>query len=243
MDDPVGSAGTAPTTPLDALQVMASSDVMIGATLRHIEMYTMRGLLTILWHEPPEGATRRPGALVLCGGAMGGLLGPGDALYHRLGVEWSARGVPVLRVSYRKPNDLDMCRVDVAAAVQLAIGGAGADRVVLMGHSFGGAVAIGVGVGLNDMTAGVATFATQSAGCELAAGLRGVPLLLFHGERDEILPIQASEMVQLIAGYGDLVRLPGDGHLLAKSDDVMWERLEEWLPPLVLGDASIDEPE
>ena len=41
-------------------------------------------------------------------------------------------------------------------------------------------------------------------------------------------------MVQMIAGAGELVRLPGDGHLLAKSDDAIWERLEEFLPPLVL---------
>ncbi|MEZ5273111.1 MAG: hypothetical protein R2694_12530 [Ilumatobacteraceae bacterium] len=223
-----------PRTPLDALGVMASSDVMLTPTLRHVEMYTRRGLLTLLWHEPAEGTQRQPGALVLCGGAMGGLLGPGDAMYHRLGEAWAARGVPVLRVSYRKPNDIDACCVDVAAAAQLAIGGAGADKVVLMGHSFGGAVAVRVGVGLRDMVAGVATFATQSAGCEVAGGLQGLPFLLFHGERDEILPIEASEMVTMIAGWGEVVRLPGDGHLLAKSDDAIWERLEEWLPPLVL---------
>jgi pimeloyl-ACP methyl ester carboxylesterase len=82
--------------------------------------------------------------------------------------------------------------------------------------------------------AGVVTFATQSAGCELAGGLQDLPLLLFHGERDEILPIEASEMVQMIAGAGELVRLPGDGHLLAKSDAIIWDRLEDWLPPLVM---------
>lgn len=223
-----------PRTPLDALGVMASSDVMLTPTLRHVEMYTRRGLLTLLWHEPDQRTQRQPGALVLCGGAMGGLLGPGDAMYHRLGEAWAARGVPVLRVSYRTPNDIDACCVDVAAAAQLAIGGAGAEKVVLMGHSFGGAVAVRVGVGLRDMVAGVATFATQSAGCEVAGGLQGLPFLLFHGERDEILPIEASEMVTMIAGWGEVVRLPGDGHLLAKSDDAIWERLEEWLPPLVL---------
>ena len=63
--------------------------------------------------------------------------------------------------------------------------------------------------------------------------LRGRPLLLFHGERDEILPPQASEMVRMIAGYGDLEILPGDGHLLGRSDDAMLERLDEWLPPVL----------
>ncbi|MCX6520057.1 MAG: dienelactone hydrolase family protein [Actinobacteria bacterium] len=219
-------------TPLELVGVLATQDVMLTPTLRHVEMFSMRGLLTLLWHEP-VGVDEPPAALVLCGGAMGGLLGPADGLYHRLGVEWAARGVPVLRVSYRRPNDLDSCCIDVAAAVQLAIGGAGAQRVVVMGHSFGGAVAVRVAVGLEAMVAGVVTFATQSAGCEVAGGLAGRPLLMFHGERDEILPIEASEMVRMIAGTGELVRLPGDGHLLAKSGDAMWERLEEWLPAVL----------
>jgi predicted alpha/beta hydrolase family esterase len=209
---------------------LASQDVMITEQLRHVEMYTMRGLLTILWHEPAEDRVAVPAALVLCGGAMGGLLGPAEGLYHRLGVEWARRGMPVLRVSYRVPNDLDACCVDVAAAVQLAVGAGGAERVVVMGHSFGGAVAVRVGVGLHEVVAGVVTFATQSAGCEVAGGLGTTPLLLFHGDRDEILPFESSEMVRMIAGAGEVVRLPGDGHLLAKSGDVIWERMEQWLP-------------
>ena len=217
-------------TPLDVLGVLASADVMLTPTLRHVELYTMRGLLTVLWHEPPADVEAAPAALVLCGGAMGGLLGPADSLYHRLGVEWSARGVPVLRVSYRRPNDLELCSLDAAATVQLATAGGGAERVVVMGHSFGGAVAVRVGVGLHPLVTGVVTFATQSAGCEVAGGLQGTPLLLFHGDRDEILPFEASAVVQAIAGSGELVPLPGDGHLLAHSADAIWERLEEWLP-------------
>lgn len=225
------SADTGPTgpTPIEALGVLASQDVMLTPSLRHVEMYTSRGLLTILWHEPQTVV--HPAALVLVGGAMGGLLGPAEGLYQRLGEVWAARGVAVLRVSYRRPNDLDACCIDTAAAVQLAVGAGGAERVVLMGHSFGGAVAVRVGVGLSGMVTGVVTFATQSAGCEVAGGLEGMPLLLFHGDRDEILPPESSEMVRMIAGTGEVVRIPGDGHLLAKSGDVLWERLESWLPP------------
>lgn len=217
-------------TPLDALGVMASQDVMITPSLRHAEFYTMRGLLTLMWHEPPAAMTTHPVAIVACGGAMGGLLGPADGLYHRLGETWASRGVPFLRVSYRRPNDIDSCCVDVAAAVQLAVTGGGAERVVLMGHSFGGAVVVRVGVGFAEMVSAVVTFATQSAGCEIAGGLAGRPLLLFHGDRDEILPMQASEVVRAIAGTGELVICPNDGHLLSKSTDLINERLEEWLP-------------
>jgi pimeloyl-ACP methyl ester carboxylesterase len=186
----------------------------------------------MLWHEPITPVVAQPAALGVCGGAMGGLLGPGHGLYQRLGDEWSQRGVRVLRVSYREPNNLDLCAHDLACGVEWARD-AGAERVVVMGHSFGGAVAIRAAVVMTASVAGVVTFATQSAGCEVASALGGRPLLLFHGDRDEILPAEASLMVQAIAGYGDVEMLPGDGHLLAKSDDVIAERLEEWLPDVL----------
>jgi hypothetical protein len=45
-------------------------------------------------------------------------------------------------------------------------------------------------------------------------------------------------MVQAIAGAGDVVILPGDGHLLAKSDAVLTERLDEWLPDVLRTTAT-----
>jgi alpha/beta superfamily hydrolase len=220
-------------TPLEALEVLATQEVDLTPSLRHIEIYSMSGLLTVLWHGEPGARS----AVVACGGAMGGLLGPASGLYHRLGVTLVELGVATLRVSYRRPNDLDACCLDVAAAVQLAAG-QGAERVVVMGHSFGGAVAVRVGVLLPDVVAGVVTFATQSAGCEVAAGLAPRPFLLFHGDRDEILPIEASVVVREIAGVGELVVLPNDGHLLAKSGAILEERLLEWLPDVLSPPAA-----
>ncbi len=214
---------------LGSLQVFASSAVELAPGLEHRETYTPQGLLTVFTHRP---ADRTRAAIVTCGGAMGGVLGPGNALFHRFGSIWPQRGVAVYRVGYRVPNDLDRCAHDVACAVETAIDD-GAERVVVMGHSFGGAVAVRVAVVMTDEVAAVVTFATQSAGCEVAGALAGRPLLLFHGDSDELLPLQSSEMVRMIAGHGELVVLPNDGHALGRSDDAIVERVDEWLPPVL----------
>ncbi|MDJ0767421.1 MAG: dienelactone hydrolase family protein [Ilumatobacter sp.] len=230
MTDSTGQTGERSPGPsaLASLQVLARSSAALGQGLVHEEIYTPQGLLTVFRHEPPDGS-RPSAAIVTCGGAMGGVLGPGHALFQRLGTEWPQRDVAVHRVGYRVPNDLDRCAHDVACVVEMAIE-AGAGRVVVMGHSFGGAVAIRVAAVMTAEVAGVVTFATQSAGCEVAGALAGRPLLLFHGDRDELLPMQSSELVRMLAGYGDLVVLPGDGHLLARSDEVVVAELDRWLP-------------
>jgi pimeloyl-ACP methyl ester carboxylesterase len=222
----------APQTPLETLGIMASQQGLLSPNLRQVEMYTRRGLLSLLWHEPAEQA--RKVGIVMVGGAMGGTLGPGNGLYNDLGHALTGVGIPSIRLSYRKPNDMDSCCVDAASAVQLLVG-SGADKVVLMGHSFGGAVAIRVAVGLSEMVAGVVTFATQSAGCEIAGGLQGKPLLMFHGDNDSILPAEASEVVRSIAGTGDLRIMEGDDHLLTNSHDVMFEEVLKWLKNIFEG--------
>ena len=73
------------------------------------------------------------------------------------------------------------------------------------------------------------TFATQSAGCEEVAQL-DAPLLMFHGDRDEILPADTSRVVQMMAGKGEVVICEGDGHLLDKAATEIRGRLYEWIP-------------
>jgi pimeloyl-ACP methyl ester carboxylesterase len=214
------------TSPLAALQVLGVQEVEITPDLAHLELFTMRGLLTLLWHGPRDAET----AVLACGGAMGGLLGPAEGLYHDLGVAFAEQGIGTLRVGYRRPNDLERCTHDLVAVADLA-GRGGARRFVTMGHSFGGAIAVRAGIMLHDHCAGVVTLATQSAGCEMAEALADTPLLLFHGDRDELLPPFSSEMVHGIAGgNGELVLLPGAGHLLSEAHDVLRERLLEWIP-------------
>ena len=216
----------APRSPLELLEALGVEEVAITPTLAHLEIYTLRGLLTILWHGPRDATD----IVLTCGGGMGGLLGPADGVYHSLGCELAeAHGIATLRVGYRKPNDLSRCVHDVAAAGDLA-SRSGGRRFVVVGHSFGGAVAIQAGVVLGAHCRGIVTLSTQSAGCEHADELGDTPLLLLHGTDDEILPPETSNVVRMLAGHGELILLPGNGHLLSQSAREIYERLADWIP-------------
>ena len=225
MSEPTNDEEPSPS-PLEQLQTMAAVETMLNDDLRHIEVYTMDGLLSLFWHGPSEARD----VVLACGGAMGGVLGPADALYQDLGVELAQSGIGTIRVGYRAPNDTAKCVHDLVAAADLATR-SGARRFITMGHSFGGAPALQAAVILEEHCAGVITLATQSAGCEPAEDLAArVPIILFHGDKDEILPLQASELVRMIVGGGEFVTLPGVGHLLAEAGDVLRQRLREWIP-------------
>jgi len=212
--------------PLDRLEAIARQEVVITPTLRHLEVFTLRGLLTVIWH----GEVDAPGVVVLGGGAMGGLLGPADGFYHWLGEELGGvgSGIGVVRVGWRRPNDLDLCTLDLLAAADLTAR-AGAFRFVTGGHSFGGAIAVRAGAVMGDWTRGVVTFATQSAGCEGAAELTA-PLRAYHGDRDELLPLMASEVVcQLAGGDADVVVCEGAGHLLTEARERLRAEVPDWI--------------
>ncbi len=220
--------------PLEGLEAIGRQDVAVGPGLAHLEVFTLKGLLTLLWHGDRDAEA----VVVLGGGAMGGLLGPADGLYPFLGGELATpgSGIGVLRVGWRKPNDLDRCTHDLLAAIDLA-SRSGARRAVTGGHSFGGAVAVRAGVALGELCAGVVTFATQSAGCEVVPSLQA-PLLAFHGDRDELLPVAASELVAEHAGGGGELRVcAGTGHLMVEADDQLRDEVPAWIRER-FGDAA-----
>ena len=216
-------------SPLEQLGLMAMQSAVVDDDLEHLELYTTGGLLTVLWHGPAQAE----GVVVCVGGAMGGLLGPAEAMYHRLGRALAARGFGVLRVGYRSANRLETCVHDTVAAMELAARH-GARRFVTVGHSFGGAVAIQAAANLGAETVpGVVTLATQSAGCEGAEALAGRRVLLFHGTRDQILPPEASQMVRFLAGTGELVLVPGADHLFRPGWEGVLDRLLDHLPAVL----------
>jgi pimeloyl-ACP methyl ester carboxylesterase len=175
----------------------------------------------------PAAAAR--GVAVLFGGVGGGFDTPAGGLYVRLGRHLPQDGVSVLRVRFRRPGELDDCVADVLEAVAWAEV-QGLSRFGLVGHSFGGAVAITAASRRPEATAAVIALSTQSYGTDGIAALRDRPVLLIHGVEDEVLPAACSSEVYQRAGPGaQLELIPGAHHMLDEAADEVFRLCHGWL--------------
>lgn len=190
-----------------------------------------------------EGQT---GAVIFCPGRLGSPDGPAGGLYTRLRTALAETGVSTLRPRYRwsgsSPYEgddrldrrflegmFDECVLDVMAAVSF-LKGIGAERVVLVGHSWGGGVAIRVAE-LSPIVCAVAGLASHEHGTENVALIAPRPLLLVHGMDDqEIYATASEEIYQRAAEPKRLVLFAGAGHGLAQCKDELFELLREWIP-------------
>ncbi|MGH7924294.1 MAG: alpha/beta hydrolase [Candidatus Binatus sp.] len=196
-------------------------DEIAGA--RKVTIATTSGAIPVRLQSSPE-----KGRAVLCvSGAMGGFDGP-SMLYPRLGLEMPRRGLTIARLDYRAPNEFGECLVDAMAALTF-LGGIGNQRVALIGHSFGGAVAINAGT-LNPKVTTVIALSSQLAGAHVAGELAPKPLLLIHGGADTILPHESSQALYDRAGEPKTIRIiPGVGHGLAEAHDEVFKLVSDWL--------------
>ncbi|HWO93817.1 MAG TPA: alpha/beta hydrolase [Dehalococcoidia bacterium] len=178
------------------------------------------GLLT-----PCEG---EPGAVIMVGGAYGGFDGPADSVYERLAAPLAQRGVSTLRIHYRRPNDFEECVLDVLAAASF-LKGIGAERIALVGHSFGGAVVVKAAQ-LSDRIVAIVSMSPQLFGTR-QVHLMSKPLLLIHGADDQVLDMAASQDIYDRANEPkELVILPDTGHTLYQGKDEVYELLLDWIP-------------
>jgi pimeloyl-ACP methyl ester carboxylesterase len=191
---------------------------------RHVLVETDRGTVETRFHEV-HGAEA---AVVLVGGVGGGFDEPAGALYDRVARALEREGISALRVRFRWPGVLDEAVHDVLAGVRL-LGGHGARRIAVVGHSFGAAAAIAA-AGPTPETAAVVALSPQAAGAGDVAALAGRPLLLVHGAQDQVLPPSVSvELFEAARAPKDLRIVDGAGHVLEEAADEVFELVRGFL--------------
>ncbi len=192
-----------------------------------VRLETSRGLVLTHYYEA-TGATRTGAAVVMVGGVGGGFDSPAKGLYTRLATDLQSDGVSSLRVRYRHPTVLEEAVLDVLAGLAF-LQAVGIESAAIVGHSFGGAVAIWAGT-LSPVVSAVVTLATQSYGTSMADQLSPRPLLLVHGADDTVLPPSASEQVYRRARQPKELKIyQNAGHGLDAVADDLEPFLRSWL--------------
>ena len=192
-----------------------------------LELNTPRGVI-ISYLRAWEGKTA---FVIFVGGASGTVSGPADKVYEKIATALVKYGISSLRIEYRKPGDFAESVVDVLAGCSF-MQGIGAREALLVGHSFGGAVAIKAGE-LSDLVKGVTAMSSQLFGTQDVHQLNK-PLLLIHGDQDEILNHEASEDIfQRASNPKSLEIIKGSGHGLQEDPEAVYSLLEKFIVSVV----------
>ena len=212
-----------------------SANPSLNLNTETIRINTDRGSIEVLLNRA-DNSTQ---AVLLFGGARGGpyaVLGPGDNVYQVIAERLSNIGITVLRLHYREAGNFTESVLDVMGAC-LYLTGIGINRIVVVGHSFGGAVAIKIGQLLPSVIA-VAALATQLYGTRQVSEMYK-PLLLIHGTQDEILYHTVSEDIFARANNPKkLVLINGAGHRLEEDAQRLFDELNDFLVACIDGALS-----
>jgi dienelactone hydrolase len=142
---------------------------------------------------------------------------------------FSAQGLTSLRLHYRNPGVYVESVLDVRAGLEF-LKDRGCSRVVLVGHSFGGAVVIAAGT-LTDQVVAVVSLSPQTYGAQGAVYVAPRPLLLVHGLADTRLPPScARQIYQWADEPKELVFYPGAEHGLRECKGELYALLHRWIP-------------
>jgi uncharacterized protein len=198
-------------------------------------LQTDRGTIHAIRHPAPEA---RSGVIWVCG-ARGGFGGPGQGAYVRLAEALRQEGIVSLRLNYRYPDVLPECALDLLAGIAF-LQQDRARPVVLVGHSFGGAVVIAAGV-VHTHVAGVVALAPQTYGARLVGQLAPRPLLVVHGTADTRLPYTCGVQIYDWAQEPkQLVLYEGAEHRLDECAAALDQLLTQWIPTTLRGAVSPD---
>lgn len=155
--------------------------------------------------------------------------GPAHGLYPGACHWLQQKGFAGLRLHCRFPNDLPECVLYTLLGVE-HLKAQGVEHIVLVGHSFGGAVVISAGA-LSPQVEAVVLMSTQTYGTDAAPKIAPRHLLLIHGGADEVLPDLCSRQVFTRAREPkELVIYPEAQHGLDQCREELLDLLSIWIP-------------
>ena len=210
---------------LMSIREVESTDLPDGTTGEGLQFKTSRGDFAAILHRVPNADQ---GVIWVCG-ARGGFGGPGPDTYARMAEKFTGEGITSLRLDYRYANDVFECALDLLAGVAF-LKGTGHEPVVVVGHSFGGAVVIAAGANSAHIK-GVVALSPQTYGAGMAGQLTPRKLLVVHGKADTRLAFACGQQIYDMANEPkELVLYEGAEHRLEECRDDLEELLGRWIP-------------
>ena len=210
---------------LMSIREVESIDLPDGTTGEGLQFKTSRGDFAAILHR---ASNADQGVIWVCG-ARGGFGGPGPDTYARMAEKFTGEGITSLRLDYRYANDVFECALDLLAGVAF-LKGTGHEPVVVVGHSFGGAVVIAAGANSAHIK-GVVALSPQTYGAGMAGQVTPRKLLVVHGKADTRLTFACGQQIYDMANEPkELVLYEGAEHRLEECRDDLEELLGRWIP-------------
>ena len=209
-------------------------DLPDGDVGEGLRFRTSRGSFNAILHRAPD--TDR--AVIWVCGASGGFGGPGPGTYARMSEKFVGEGITSLRLDYRQPNDVFECAMDLLAGVAY-LKSADHKPVVVVGHSFGGAVVIAAGANSAHIK-GVVALSPQTYGAGMAGQVTPRRLLVVHGKADTRLAFSCGQQIYDMAREPkELVLYEGAEHRLEECRDDLEELLGKWIPETLATEIAL----
>lgn len=207
----------------ERLYVIGIDERSVDGNLRRLAFRTTRGDFEAIIHLR-KGMDK---GVIMLSGLMGGFAGP-DGMYAELARELFDCGVTSMRLDYRVPGDCAKCAIDALLSAQY-MDDEGVRDLVLLGWSFGGAVAIAAGSMARMVRGVVAVSSTDISGCCIK-WLQSKPVLLLHGGQDKVSSPEVSRRIYIRSRKpSQFAVYPGAGHDLGEVRERFRDDVKRWI--------------